>query len=476
MIDQSLKMNLEVKLASLLGKKGWIVAADSAPWSRDWLGEFGELPLGVARPCSTVEVAQVMKLCSAFGVTVVPQGGNTSLAGAAVLPSEGGVILSLSRMNAIGAVDKAGGTITVEAGVVLSRLHDKLESSGLIFPMHIGAEASAQIGGLIGTNAGGSHAFRYGMMQDLVVGLEVVLADGRVWDGMRRVQKDNTGYQLRKLFCGAEGTLGVVTRAVIKLVPEPVNKTTALLAVPDMTAAIEVSSLYREKAGEFLTALEFFSNTGLEMALRNIPTMNFPLKCRTPFYMLIEAGSSSSRVPLDEILSEVMIDSLSGGLIVDGVIAMSEAQRGSFWRIREAQPEGQRLEGLQLKNDLSVPPKLLADFMERASIECRNLLDGIRVNAFGHLGDGNVHYNLSPPQGKECFAGLEKALALRLAHLANEMGGSFAAEHGLGRSKVTLADHLRDPVERVLMARVKSAFDLTGNLNPGAIVSSLSMN
>jgi FAD/FMN-containing dehydrogenase len=464
-------MSLEDKLASLLGKNGWIVAADSAPWRRDWLGRFGELPLGVARPSSTLEVSQVIELCSAVGVPVVPQGGNTSLAGAAVLANEGGVILSLSRMNAVGVVDEAGGTIAVEAGVILSHLHLRLEGSGLMLPMHIGAEGSAQIGGLIGTNAGGSHAFRYGMMQDLVVGLEVVLPDGRIWDGMRRVQKDNAGYQLRKLFCGAEGTLGIVTRAVLKLVPGQTNQTTVLLAVPDMTAAIAVSSLYRAKAGEFLTALEFFSNTGLEMALRNIPGMNFPLNCRAPFYMLIEAGSSSARVPLDNILSEVMTESLTGGLVVDGVLAMSKAQRDAFWRIRDEQPEGQRLEGAQLKSDLSVPPELLANFIERASFQCESLLDGVRVNAFGHLGDGNVHYNLSPPLGQRDFAGLEEVLTLQLARLANEMGGSFAAEHGLGRAKVALADQIRDPVERALMARIKEAFDPKGNLNPGTIIN-----
>lgn len=464
-------MDLAAELTSLLGKKGWISAADSAPWCRDWLDKFGEIPLGIARPASTAEVSQVVQLCAAAGVPVVPQGGNTSLAGGAVLANAGGIILSLSRMNAIGAVDMAGSTITVEAGTVLSHLHEQLHGSGLIFPMHLGAEGSAQIGGLIATNAGGSHAFRYGMMQDLVLGLEVVLPDGKVWNGMRRVQKDNAGYQLRKLFCGAEGTLGIVTRAVLKLMPEPIIQVTALLALPDMPAAVEVAARYRAKAGEFLSALEFFSNTGLEMALRNIPDLNFPLQQRAPFYVLVEAGAGSSQVPIEAIFAKITEDSFSAGQVIDGVIAMSKAQRDAIWRIREEQPEGQRREGTQLKLDLSVPPQLLAAFLDRASSACQDIFDGIRINPFGHLGDGNVHYNLSPPVGQEGFAGLEEVIALQLGRLANEMGGSFAAEHGLGRAKVALADQLRDPVERELMARLKSAFDVKGIFNPGVIIA-----
>ena len=463
-------MSLEEKLAKLLGERGWIGAADSASWRRDWLDKIGEIPLGIARPASTAEVSEVIKLCVSASVPVVPQGGNTSLVGGAVLANAGGIILSLSRMNAIGTVDNVGNTITVEAGTVLAHLHEQLDRSGLMFPMHIGAEGSAQIGGLIGTNAGGSHAFRYGMMQDLVLGLEAVLPDGTVWDGMRRVQKDNAGYQLRKLFCGAEGTLGIVTRAVLKLVPEPLNQTTALLAVPDMPAALEVAARFRAEAGEFLCALEFFSDTGLEMALHNIPDLSFPLQQRSPFYILVEAGAGSPQVPIEAIFSEILEDCFSTGRVVDGAIAMSKTQRDAFWRIREEQPEGQRREGAQLKHDLSVPPQLLADFLERAFQVCQSILDGVRINPFGHLGDGNVHYNLSPPNGQKGFFGREETFALRLGQLATEMGGSFAAEHGLGRTKVALANRLRDPLERALMKRLKSAFDEKGNFNPGVIV------
>ena len=258
---------LEQELAAILGPKGWIAEPDSTPWSRDWLDRHGETPLGVARPASTEEVAAVMAATHRADVAVVPQGGNTGLCGGSVVGAAGSVILNLSRMAGMEPPDPAGGSVTVEAGLVLARLHEALEGTGLMFPMHLGAEGSAQIGGLIGTNAGGSQAFRYGMMQDLVLGLEVVLPDGTVWNGLRGVQKDNAGYQLRKLLCGAEGTLGIVTRAVLRLHPAPRQRATALLALPSFDAAVSCGTLVRAEAGEFLQAMEFFSDTGLALAL-----------------------------------------------------------------------------------------------------------------------------------------------------------------------------------------------------------------
>jgi FAD/FMN-containing dehydrogenase len=465
-------VDLNSSLQALLGEKGWLNPPETQPWERDWLNRYGERPLGVARPETSQEVSQILKLCRSANVPVVPQGGNTGLVGGSVLGQAGGVILSMSRMDAISAHDIASGTIEVQAGVILARLHQSLEDTGLMFPMHIGAEGSAQIGGLIATNAGGSHAFRYGLMQDLVLGLEVVLPDGSIWNGLRRVQKDNSGYQLRKLFCGAEGTLGVVTKAVLKLAPAPTQEITALLAVRDMDTACQLATIFRRQAGEFLSAMEFFSDFGLEMALDKIPSLNFPLETRSPFYLLIEAGAGSPLVPLEEIVSSIIELALSEGLICDGVLAASEAQRRAIWRLREDQPEGQRLSGPQLKQDVSVPPGLMGEFLGRADAECQDILPGVRVNAFGHLGDGNVHYNLSPPHGQDGFSGLDEVFALRLGQLVSEMSGSFAAEHGLGRTKVALASQLRDPLERQLMAQVKFGFDTTGTLNPGVIAGS----
>jgi FAD/FMN-containing dehydrogenase len=465
---------LSEKLSTLLGTKGWILPEDCKPWQRDWLDQYGEVPLGVARPKSTFEVAEVLRFCYAECVPVVPQGGNTGLVGAGVLGEPGGVILSMSRMNRISSPDLFSGTISVESGVILENLHQFLEGTGLMFPIHLGSEGSAQIGGLVATNAGGSHAFRYGMMQDSVLGLEVVLADGTVWNGMRSVQKDNAGYQLRKLFCGSEGTLGVVTKAILKLANEPKQKFTALLAVKDASGLIMLAKRLRADCGEFLSAMEFFSDVGLGMALKNIPGLVFPLQSRTPFYLIVEAGSGSMQVPLSSILSDIMEWGMDEGIIADGALANSEAQRLAFWRLREEQPEGQRRLGAQLKHDLSIPPGQLVEFLARANRECIEVLKDVKINSFGHLGDGNIHYNLSPPSGQQDFCGLDNEFSLRLGRLVTMMGGSFAAEHGIGRVKTELSDLLRDHVERNLMAKVKKSIDDTNQLNPGVLVSSSS--
>jgi FAD/FMN-containing dehydrogenase len=308
-------------------------------------------------------------------------------------------------------------------------------------------------------------------MQDLVLGLEVALADGTVWNGMRAVQKDNAGYQLRKLFCGSEGTLGIVTQAILKLSPDPKQQFTALLAVRDASGLVKLATKLRSEGGEFLTAMEFFSDVGLGIALENIPGLVFPLQSRASFYLLVEAGSGSMQVPIDSILTEVMEWGMDEGIVADGALAKSEAQRAVFWRLREEQPEGQRRLGAQLKHDLSVPPGQLGEFLDRANNVCSELLKGVTINAFGHLGDGNVHYNLSPPLGKQDFSELDSEFSLRLSRLATVMGGSFAAEHGLGRTKTALADMLRDPLERDLMAHIKKSLDESEQLNPGVLVS-----
>ncbi|TIW19856.1 MAG: FAD-binding oxidoreductase, partial [Mesorhizobium sp.] len=293
-------------LQAILGPKGWLSGTDAEPHRRDWLNRYGVPPLGVARPASTAEVAAVVKACREAGVAVIPQGGNTGLCGGAVADQANAVIVSLSRMTAIGEADPESGSIAVEAGVVLAALHEALESHGLMFPMHLGAEGSARIGGLIGTNAGGSQAFRYGMMQDLVLGLEVVTPEGAVWDGLRAVQKDNAGYQLRKLYCGAEGTLGIVTRAVLRLYPTPKQQASALLVMSDFAAAVSFGAYLRGEAGESLAGLEFFSDVGLALALKHLPDLAYQLETRGDVYLLVELASGSPRVPLDEILASAL--------------------------------------------------------------------------------------------------------------------------------------------------------------------------
>lgn len=463
--------NIAHQLAALLGDKGWLTGRDTAPYVRDWLNRYGVEPIGVARPATTGEVSDVVKACFAASVAIVPQGGNTSLCGGAIAGEHDSIILSLSRMTKIGEPDRASGTILVEAGVVLAALHAALESHGLIFPLHLGAEGSARIGGLIGTNAGGSHAYRYGVMENLVLGLEIVLDDGSIWNGLRSVQKDNAGYQLRKLFCGSEGTLGVITRAVLKLYPSPRQRATALLALPDYSSAVAFGVYLRAEMGEFLSGCEFFSDFGLGLALKHVPDLNFPLEARAPVYALVEVATSSSLTPLSDMLSGALEHGLSEGLLLDGALAMSDAQRQSFWRIREEQPEGQRLEGAQLKFDISVPPGSLGSFIEAAEELCRKIFPGVRINPFGHLADGNIHYNLSAPVGQAGFAEATEELGWQLAALATNMEGSFAAEHGLGRSKLELANHSRSLVERNLMAKLKHALDPRCLMNPGVLVS-----
>jgi FAD/FMN-containing dehydrogenase len=457
-------------LRDILGPKGWLSGADAEPYQRDWLSRYGVAPLGVARPANTAEVAAVVVACREAGLAVVPQGGNTGLCGGAVAEQPNAVIVSLSRMTAIGEPDRESGSITVEAGVVLAALHEALEPHDLMFPMHLGAEGSAGIGGLIGTNAGGSQAFRYGMMQDLVLGLEVVTPNGMVWDGMRAVQKDNAGYQLRKLFCGAEGTLGIVTRAVLRLYPTPRQQAGALLVMPDFAAAVSFGAFLRGEAGEFLTGLEFFSDVGLELALKHLPDLAYQLETRGDVYLLVELASGSPRVPLDEILNSALEWGMEQGLVLDGALATSGAHRAQFWRLREEQPEGQRLEGEQFKHDISVPPGAITRFIEAGAKICHDILPGVRINPFGHLGDGNIHYNLSPPEGRGDFDGKAGAFAEALSALATEMGGSFAAEHGLGRAKIALAERNRGAVELELMARLKGAFDPLGTMNPGVLL------
>ncbi|WP_292321789.1 FAD-binding oxidoreductase [Mesorhizobium sp.] len=459
-------------LRQILGPKGWLSGHDAEPYQRDWLNRYGVRPLGVARPSNTAEVAALVKACREAGLAVVPQGGNTGLCGGAVAQQSNAVIVSLSRMAAIGEPDPEGGSILVDAGVVLATLHEALEPHGLMFPMHLGAEGSARIGGLIGTNAGGSQAFRFGMMQDLVLGLEVVTPDGAIWDGLRAVQKDNAGYQLRKLYCGAEGTLGIVTRAVLRLYPTPRQQAGALLVMSDFAAAVSFGAYLRGEAGEFLAGLEFFSDIGLALALKHLPDLAYQLETRGEVYLLVELASGSTRVPLDDILNSALEWGMEQGFVLDGALATSGAHRAQFWRLREEQPEGQRLEGEQLKHDISVPPGAIARFIEAGAKVCNDILPGVRINPFGHLGDGNVHYNLSPPEARTDFDGKAVEFAEALSSLATEMGGSFAAEHGLGRAKIGMADRNRSAVERDLMARLKGALDPKGTMNPGVLVRS----
>ncbi len=462
-------MTLKQELATLLGPKGWLTE-DVQAFQTDWLKLQSHAPLGVARPANTAEVSDVMRLAHRAGVPVTPQGGNTSLCAGAVPGAEGHIILSLSRMNEIEQIDPNGFTAIAGAGVVLAQLHDAVATRDLMFPMHLGAEGSAQIGGLIATNAGGSHALRYGMMQDLVLGLEVVLPDGRIWNGLRPLIKDNAGYQLRRLFCGSEGTLGVVTRAALRLFPAPVSRATALLCVDDAPGLVRLGGHLRQGLGEFISALEFFCDDGLTMALKHVSGLDYPLESRSAQYVLVELSTSAGAVDLDALLEAALGEAFEAGLVTDGAVAANETQRAAMWKLREEMPEGQRLEGPQIKHDVSVPVAELGRFIDTTAKELQRILPGVRLNPFGHLGDGNIHFNLTPPEGMEGFGDCKETLSRLIYEAAEASGGSFAAEHGLGRNKCAYADWLRSPVELDLMARIKATVDPGGMMNPGVIV------
>ena len=460
---------LRTRLAERLGPSGWLDAATDA-YTTDWLGRVSHAALGVARPASTAEVVDTVRAAREANVPVVPQGGNTGLCAGGVPGAPGAVLISTERLDRILSIDPDGPIATVEAGVVLGALHERAAEHGLVFPLHLGAEGSARIGGLISTNAGGSHAARHGMMADRVLGLEVVLPDGRVWDGLRAVGKDNAGYALRRLFCGAEGTLGIVTRATLALAPAPRARATALLACPDLGAAARVGYALRRSLGELVDALEFFSDTGLGWALEHVEGLVWPLDERPPSTVLVELACVADGIDLDGMLERALGEALERGDVTDGAVAASEIQRGAFWRLREEIPEGQRREGAQLKHDVSVPVAALAGFVVETTAALEAVLPGVRANPFGHLGDGNVHFNLSPPAGRANFGDRVEALSDTIYRRAVDAGGSFAAEHGLGRTKVALADALRDPVERELMRAVKRAVDPAGLMNPGVVV------
>lgn len=456
----------------LLGPNGWREAPDAiAPFERDWLDAYGARPAGVALPASTAEVAAVMRLCAERGLSITPQGGNTGLNGGSVL-SEGetGIILSLSRMNRIEHIDPLEMTASVQAGVVLANLHEAVADYDLMLPLHLGAEGTAQIGGLVSTNAGGSLAMRYGMMEAQVLGLEVVLPDGSIWDGMRALIKDNSGLALRKLFCGAEGRLGVVTRAILRLQPAPTAHATALLALPDMEAAVRVGALLRRRAGDFLAAMEFFCETGLEMLLRNVPELARPMAGIGPTYLLAEMATSVTSLDLHELFEAVLGEAMESGDVTDGVIANSAGQRAALWQLREEMPEGQKREGVQIKHDVAAPVGRLAEFIATVSESASHILPGVRINPFGHLGDGNIHLNLSPPSGEANFGGKAEALSEAIYDIAQKLGGTFSAEHGLGQAKPAIADRLRSTTERALMAKLIDAVDPARRMNPGKIV------
>ena len=424
----------------------------------------------VLRPRSTAAVSAIMRAASHFRVPVVPLGGNTGLVGGGV--PFGGALLSLEKLDQVRAVDAANATLTVEAGAVLQAVQVAANSAGFLFPLSLGSEGSCTIGGNIATNAGGTAVLRYGNMRDLVLGIEAVLPDGAVFDGLRGLRKDNAGYDLKHLFIGSEGTLGIVTAAVLKLFPKPLQRLTAFVGAAGAEQIVDLFRVLRARAGERLTAFEIMPRFGLEIVLRHGPNTRDPLANVHASYALVELTSPDAEAPLDALLTGVLEQALESGLIEDAALAANEAQSEAFWRLRELLAECQKFEGGSIKHDVSVPISRVADFIAEAGAACEAAMPGLRLCAFGHIGDGNLHFNLSQP------VGMDKAAFLAEWHRFNTIvhdavaarGGSIAAEHGVGLNKRDELLTYKDPVALALMAKVKAALDPLDILNPGKVV------
>ena len=447
--------------------------ADLEPFLVDWRRRLRGDALCVALPRTTGEVSDVVRACVEAGVAIVPQGGNTGLCGGAT-PQAGDtpVVVSLKRMNRVRSVDKDNNTITVEAGCILEQVQQAAEDAGRLFPLSLGAEGSCMIGGNLSTNAGGVHVLRYGNTRDLTLGLEVVLPDGRVWNGLRALRKDNTGYDLKQLFVGGEGTLGIITAAVLKLFPQPKANVTAWVGLPDPGAAVQLLGAAQEALGARLTAFELIADLPLALALRHIEGTQSPLAAPHPWHVLIEATDSDDEAALQTRVLALLERQLEAGILSDAVVAQNVAQARSFWHLREHIPEAQTRAGYSIKHDISVPISRIPEFLLEGERALVGLVPGIRIVPFGHLGDGNLHYNMTRPESwtDEAFSQQTGAVNGVVHELVHRFDGSISAEHGLGQVKRDEAARYKSEVELDLMRALKRAFDPALLMNPGKVL------
>ena len=465
---------LNARLRTIVGAANVLEAeADMAPFLSDWRGRYHGRARAVVRPRDTAEVAAVVAACAQAGVAMVPQGGNTGLCGGATPLVDGAaVVISLARMNRIRALDADNDTLTVEAGCTLAAVQEAAQAAGRLFPLSLASEGSCLIGGNLSTNAGGVQVLRYGNTRELVLGLEVVLPDGRVWDGLRGLRKDNTGYDLKQLFIGAEGTLGIVTAAVLKLFPAIRSRATAWVAVPDPRAAVRLLGMLRAACGERVSAFEIVGRTALGLVLQHIPGARDPLAGAPAWSVLVELSDPDVDAPLDAQLQAVLGEACAQGLAADAAVAASAAQAQALWALREDISEAQRIEGVSIKHDVSVPVSRIPEFLERAGAALAARWPDVRVVAFGHIGDGNLHYNLSKPAADDNAAFIARTAEVNLVvhDLVCELGGSISAEHGLGQLKREEVLRYKPALEMELMRRVKQAFDPAGLMNPGKVL------
>ena len=462
------------EMRTIVGPAQVLTGPDAAPYARDWMGDYFWTPLAVVRPASTAEVSAILRAADAAGVAVVPSGGRTGLTGAG--SAEGKLVLSLERMNRIREIRPAARIAVVEAGVVLTRLHEAAADQGLYFPLWFGARGSAMIGGVLSTNAGGSNVLRYGSTRALCLGLEVVLADGRVMNLMSELHKDNSGYDLKQLFIGAEGTLGVITAAVMKLVPAPRAHATAMLAVPSLDAALTLLNRLQAETGGLVEAFEFMPRSYQTRLVEVRPDLGLPFPEAHDVTILVELGATAPRdtlpgedgqVPLTALLERVLADLLEEGLLIDATLATSEAQRATLWARREAAAEIMMGAGPTVDTDISVPLDQVATFLDRALAALVKIAPGARTVTVAHLGDGNLHHSVIVDRNDPA---LKTAVLESVEDIVADLGGSFSAEHGIGLSKKEAMARRKDPVAVDVMRKVKAALDPKGLLNPGKVI------
>ena len=466
--------DLRARLSVLLGPECLLTEdAELAPFLTDHRKLYRGRTPAVALPRTVEQISRLLSFCNDNRVGVVPHGGNTGYCGGAT-PDETGtqIVLSLRRLNRVRNVDALNWSMVVEAGCILADVRKAADTAGRFFPLSLGSEGSCQIGGNLSTNAGGTNVVRYGMMRDQVLGLEVVLPNGHVMSTLNTLRKDNTGYDLKSLFVGAEGTLGVITAASLKLYPKIRASATAFAAVRSPQAAVTLLSELRDASGDSVSSFELIPRVGIDLTTKHIPGVQDPLDQNYEWYVLCELTSSRFIDTLGAVLEGALESALSRGLVVDGVLAQNERHREAFWKLRETIPEAQRLDGASLKHDISVPVAVLPDFVERASAWVKANVPEGRLVCYGHVGDGNLHFNLNQAPGvsEEAFMAREPATRRAIHDLVRDFCGSFSAEHGIGRLKVTELETYAQPAELEMMRALKQAFDPNGIMNPGKVL------
>lgn len=461
-------------LRNITGPAHVLSEGDLTAWEQDWRKRARGKALAVVRPASTAEVAAVVKACAAAGVSLVAQGGNTGLVCGSI-PDETGkqVVLSLQRMNAVRGIDAANLTMTVEAGCILQTLQETAEKAGFLFPLSLAAEGSCTIGGNLATNAGGTQVVRYGNARELCLGLEVVTAQGEIWEGLSGLRKDNTGYDLRDLFIGSEGTLGIITSATMKLYPMPAAQLTAWAAVPSMAHAVTLLGLAHQHLGAGLTGFEVMGQFALSLVAKHFPQQRVPLYQDTPFCVLLENSDHESETHAREQFERLLEVALEQGCVTDAVVAENLTQAHQLWHVRESIPLAQAEEGLNIKHDISISVSRIPDFVRETDALLQQAIPGVRMVNFGHLGDGNLHYNVQAPVEGDAKAFLrerEEEVNTIVYDAVARFDGSISAEHGVGSLKLDKLEHHKSPVALGMMRAIKQALDPQNVMNPGRVL------